>query len=164
MVYKPIVGTLGYILSKDRKQVLLIHRNKRDQDPHFGKYNGVGGKLEPNEDVLTCMKREIFEEVGINCLSTEFRGTIHWKGFGPNRESWLGFVFLITDFSGSPFTSNLEGDLEWIDLERMEDLPMWDGDRYFLPLVFDEKKAPFYAYLVYESGKASIWKCLRNPS
>ncbi|CDZ81240.1 hypothetical protein BN1013_01775 [Candidatus Rubidus massiliensis] len=58
MPYKPILGTLGYVLSPDHKSVLLVHRNARKGDYHHGKYNGLGGKMESNEDVVTCMQRE----------------------------------------------------------------------------------------------------------
>ena len=51
MPYQPIVATLCYVLSPDRRQVLRIHRNTRPDDQHLGKYNGLGGKLEANEDV-----------------------------------------------------------------------------------------------------------------
>ncbi len=64
MPYTPIVGTLGYILSPDGERVLLVHRNARPDDESFGKYNGLGGKLEADEDVATCMVREIREEAG----------------------------------------------------------------------------------------------------
>ncbi len=67
MPYTPIVGTLGYILSPDRSQVLLVHRNARADDQHLGKYNGLGGKLEADEDVVAGMRREILEEAGIQC-------------------------------------------------------------------------------------------------
>ena len=49
MPYTPIVATLGYVLSPDGKHVLMVHRNKRDDDDHLGKYNGLGGKLEDDE-------------------------------------------------------------------------------------------------------------------
>ena len=32
MPYQPILGTLGYILSPDKKKVLLIHRNSRPEE------------------------------------------------------------------------------------------------------------------------------------
>ena len=44
--YTPILATLGYILSPSGKEVLLVHRNKRPNDAHLGKYNGLGGKVE----------------------------------------------------------------------------------------------------------------------
>ena len=65
MPYTPIVATLGYVLSSDRSQVLLVHRNARADDQHLGKYNGLGGKMDADEDVVACMQREIREEAGI---------------------------------------------------------------------------------------------------
>ena len=50
-LHKPIVSTLGFILSTDRKSVLMVHRTYRDDDENLGKYNGIGGKLERDEDV-----------------------------------------------------------------------------------------------------------------
>ena len=55
---------LGYLLSPDGREVLLVHRNKRPGDPHLGKYNGLGGKLDPGEDVVSCLRREVREESG----------------------------------------------------------------------------------------------------
>src|SRR5215469_12426018 len=57
MPYTPIVATLGYVLSPDRSKVLMIHRNARQDDQHLGKYNGLGGKMEPGEDIAECMRR-----------------------------------------------------------------------------------------------------------
>ncbi len=63
MAYTPIVGTLGYVISPDRQRTLLIHRNARADDDHLGKFNGLGGKMEPAEHVVSCMRREIREEL-----------------------------------------------------------------------------------------------------
>ena len=133
MPYTPILATLGFVLSPDHRRVLLVHRNARPDDAHFGKYNGLGGKMEPGEDALSCMRREIREEAGIECTSLQLRGTINWPGFGKNGEDWLGFLFVIMAFDGVAHSHNEEGMLEWIELERLMDLPMWEGDRLFLP-------------------------------
>jgi len=162
MTYQPILGTLGYVLSKDKKQTLLVHRNKREDDQHLGKYNGLGGKMEVYEDALSCIKREIKEEADIDCLSIKMRGTINWTGFGPNGENWLGFIFLIDEYSGTPLDSNIEGTLEWINLENLSELPMWEGDRHFLPLVFDNTPQLFHGYMPYEDGKPLGWSFSRE--
>ena len=86
MPYTPILATLGYVMSPDGRQVLLIHRNRRPEDPHFGKYNGLGGKLDAGEDVVAGLRREIREEAGIECDTILLRGTISWPGFGKNGE------------------------------------------------------------------------------
>ena len=79
MIYTPILATLGYVMSPDGSRVLMVHRNKRDGDQHIGKYNGIGGKLQDDEDVIACMKREVREEAGIECTQLVLRGTISWQ-------------------------------------------------------------------------------------
>lgn len=161
MMYKPIIGTLGYILTPDRQETLLIHRNARQDDQHLGKYNGLGGKMKSGEDVVTCMTREIYEESGLRCTEMSLRGTINWTGFGPNGEDWLGFIFLITSFKGNVKKSNEEGDLAWHPVATIFTLPMWEGDRYFLPLVFDGDPRPFHGYMPYDGGRPLSWQYSR---
>lgn len=158
MPYTPIVGTLGYVFSPDGKRVLLIHRNARPDDQHLGKYNGLGGKMEPAEDVVACMKREIREEAGIECESLRLCGTISWPGFGANGEDWLGFIFRIDRFTGTPLTANAEGTLEWVEIERVFELPLWEGDKYFLPLVFANDPRQFHGVMPYRDGKPVGWE------
>ena len=74
MPYTPILATLGYVFSLDRQRVLMVHRNARASDPHFGKYNGLGGKLNQGEDVVAGMEREIREEAGIECEALDLAG------------------------------------------------------------------------------------------
>ena len=161
MPYTPIVATLGYVLSPDGRQALLIHRNAREDDQHLGKYNGLGGKLEPDEDVVAGMRREILEEAGIVCEEMVLRGTISWPGFGRQGEDWLGFLFVVTRYSGEPFTQNPEGTLEWVDVDRIMDLPLWDGDREFLPLVFDDDPRAFHGVMPYRDGRMVSWRYSR---
>lgn len=160
-MYTPILAGLGFILSDDGKYTLLVHRNKRKNDHHFGKFNGLGGKMEPGEDIAACIKREIEEEAGIKVLDLELRGTINWQGFGRKGEDWFGFIFLINKYIGSPKNSNEEGDLVWRKIEDLESLPMWEGDRFFLPLVFDGEKKVFHGYMPYKDGSPIGWSYSR---
>ena len=161
MPYTPIVATLGYVLSPDGARVLMLHRNTRADDHHLGKYNGLGGKIEPDEDVLAGMRREIMEEAGIDCTALSLRGTISWPGFGKHGEDWLGFVFVVTAFTGTPLDANPEGTLEWVDIDQLHTLPMWEGDREFLPLVFDDDPRPFHGVMPYRDGKMVSWRYSR---
>lgn len=161
MPYCPIVATLGYVLSADRQRVLLVHRNARADDQHLGKYNGLGGKVEADEDVMAGMRREIMEEAGIHCEAMQMRGTVSWPGFGKNGEDWLGFIFLIETFSGEPFKQNPEGSLEWVALDAVAALPLWEGDRHFLPLVFDADLRPFHGVMPYRDGRMVSWSFSR---
>lgn len=169
MPYTPIIGTLAYIVEDNR--VLLVHRNRRSDDQHLGKWNGLGGKLEPGEDLAAGVRRELLEEAGVHVTAMSLRGTVSWPGFGPNGEDWLGAVFLVTAFTGTPNKNNPEGDLEWIPLSRLitacdDDesvrdsaaLPMWEGDRFFLPLVFDGDPRVFHGVMPYSDGRPTAWR------
>ncbi len=160
-MYKPIIGTLGYILSSDKKETLLIHRITRQNDVHMNKYNGLGGKMHSNEDVLSCLKREVWEEAGIECGKVLMRGTINWTGFGANNEDWLGFIFRIESFRGTPNIENEEGVLDWYPINRLHELPMWKGDRNFLPMVFDQDPRIFHGYMPYRNGQPMSWSYVR---
>jgi 8-oxo-dGTP diphosphatase len=161
MPYTPILATLGYVLSDDGRQVLLVHRNARADDQHLGKYNGLGGKLEADEDIVAGMRREILEEAGIGCEDLQLRGTISWPGFGKGGEDWFGFLFLVTRHSGEAFRDNVEGELEWVDIARIGELPLWEGDRHFLPLVFDGDPRPFHGVMPYRDGRLVSWSFSR---
>ncbi|MHB1351124.1 MAG: NUDIX hydrolase [Desulfobulbaceae bacterium] len=161
-MYAPIIGTLAYILSPERTHVLLVRRTARPHDHHFGKYNGLGGKLKPDEDVLSGLTREIREEAGIECEEVRLRGTVNWPGFGPEGEHWLGFIFLVSRFSGTPHTRNEEGELAWHVLEDLANLPMWEGDKYFLPLVFDDDPRTFHGHMPYKNGQPLSWSYRRG--
>jgi 8-oxo-dGTP diphosphatase len=157
MPFTPILATLGYILSSDGREVLLIHRNRRPDDAHFGKYNGLGGKLEAHEDVVSGLRREIREESGLHCVSFQLRGTISWSGFGKHGEDWFGFIFLIDTWTGTPLEQSPEGSLSWVSVDKILTLPLWEGDHYFLPLVFDRKISQFHGVMPYAQGKPLSW-------
>jgi 8-oxo-dGTP diphosphatase len=156
MPYTPIVATLGYVLSPDRSRVLLVHRCRRPEDAHLGKYNGLGGKLEREEDVAACMRREVLEESGVEVTEMRLRGTVSWPGFGTGGEDWLGFLFLITRFTGEPRREGPDGPLEWVEVSRLHEVPMWEGDRHFLPLVFGPGPQ-FHGVMPYRHGKPVGW-------
>lgn len=160
-MYTPIIATLAYILSPDHKQTLLVHRNKRPEDQHLGKYNGLGGKMLADEDIYQCLVREVFEEANIYCEQAVLKGTINWTGFGPQGENWFGFIYRVERFSGIPATANEEGDLRWIDVADILKLPMWEGDKYFLPLVFDDDPRIFHGFMPYHDARPISWNYSR---
>ncbi len=169
MTFRPIVGTLGYLWDRSSDQVLLIRRNARPDDDHFGKVNGLGGKLEADESVIEGLRRELREEAIVELTSFALRGTITWTNFGPARQEWLGFIFTIDGWTGTPPDTNPEGALEWVsrtDLlaacnpdnnDAAERLPLWAGDRHFIPLVFDDDPRAFHGTMPYDGDRPLAW-------
>lgn len=167
MTFTPLIGSLAYLWDQRRDDVLMVKRNARPTDDHFGKMNGLGGKLEQDESVVDCLRREISEESGLTITSFQLRGTITWSNFGPKLEPWLAFIFLVDGWSGTPPTENEEGDLVWVPRPVLldacvnpdeTDIPLWAGDRHFIPLVFDEDQRCFHGTMPYENDKPLSWE------
>lgn len=157
----PILNTCVYVLSPDRTRLLLMHRNKSTDDWHFGKYLGLGGKVEAGEDVVTCAQREVAEESGLTVESMVLRGTVLWPGFaGPDRNV-MGFIFRVDAFSGEPHQGNREGTLEWVPIDRLTTLPMWESDHEWLPMVLDADPRQFHGVMPYQDGKMVAWSFQR---
>lgn len=149
--YAPVLTTLAYVVRDGR--VLMCHRIARDTDEQYGKWNGLGGKLEQGEDAATGIIRELREEAGIVPTAMTLRGTLNWPGFSGPDGHVFGLVFLVTAFEGEPPERNVEGDLTWIPVADLIGLDIWEGDRYFLPLLFDEDPRPFHAVIPYADGR-----------
>ena len=149
----PVLTTLAFVRHPDGERVLMVHRTARPGDEQLGKYNGLGGKLERDEDVVACLRRELREEAGIEATELRLRGTVSWPGFGRNGEDHFGFIFVVDSFTGEPPDHNEEGVLVWQPISALDELPMWEGDRHFLPLVFDPAIEQFHAVLPYVDGR-----------
>ncbi|MFI5345958.1 MAG: NUDIX domain-containing protein [Elusimicrobiota bacterium] len=144
---KPVVATLCYIRAAGR--TLMLHRNKKPGDVHRGKYNGLGGKLDAGESPDECVIREIREESGLNLLDSRLRGVLTFPAF-KDGEDWIVFVYTATRFEGE-IGECPEGTLEWVDDAKILDLPLWEGDRVFLPWLDGERF--FSAKFVYRDGR-----------
>jgi 8-oxo-dGTP diphosphatase len=168
--YTPILGTLVYVLNPNEKTVLLVHRTARTDDEQFGKWNGLGGKVHADEGIVASARRELYEEALIEPTDMRLRGTVSWPGFGRNGEDWFGFLFLVTSWQGDVPTANEEGTLHWIPLAKVLDaasadqatrlasgLDFYEGDRHFLPLVFDAEAAAFHGVMPYANGRPVSW-------
>jgi 8-oxo-dGTP diphosphatase len=140
------LATLCYL--RRAGKTLMVYRNKKPNDMHMGKWNGLGGKLDPGESPEECAVREVFEESGLHANELILKGFLTFPNFS-NEEDWYAFVYLIPSFSGS-LVDSPEGDLRWIDNEMLLDLNLWEGDRIFLPLL--DRRGVFSGKFVYKNG------------
>lgn len=141
---KQTFTTLCYV-EKDGKY-LMLHRTKKEHDINKDKYIGIGGHIEHGETPTECIKREALEETGLILKNPRLRGLIT---FVIDDLDEYSFLYTCTDFEGV-LTECREGDLEWIEKDRIYDLPLWEGDKVFFKLL-DEEEAFFSLKLVYEN-------------
>jgi 8-oxo-dGTP diphosphatase len=113
----------------------MLFRNKKQNDYHEGKWNGLGGKLEPHESPEECAVREVFEESGLKVKKLEYKGHITFPMFD-GKDDWYVFLYNVFEFSGE-LISSPEGTLEWIDNCDLMSLNLWEGDKIFMPLLYE---------------------------
>lgn len=140
------LATLCYV--RKNEKTLMLHRVKKQNDIHEGKWNGLGGKMEPGETPEECARREVFEEAGLIVHELIFKGILTFPLFA-HDEDWYAFVFTTDDFEGELIDS-VEGNLRWIETERLPELELWEGDRQFLPLL--DRPGFFSGKFVYKNG------------
>ena len=126
--------TLCYI-EKDNK-VLLLYRNKKKNDLNEGKWIGVGGKFEEKESPDECLIREVKEETGLTLTKYRLRCLVTFVS--DKWETEHMYVYTATDFIGK-LKQCKEGELHWVDIKKMSDLPTWEGDKLFLDRMKKEK-------------------------
>lgn len=127
----------------------MVHRIKKADDIHQGKWNGLGGKLEPGETPEECARREILEESGLRALNLKMKGFLTFPVFARD-EDWYAFVFVVDEFDGQLIESP-EGQLEWIEDGRLLALELWEGDRYFLAWL--DRPGFFSGKFIYQHGR-----------
>jgi len=123
------LATLCYIRHQGR--TLMMHRIKKAGDIHFGKWNGLGGKLFPGETPDECVVREVKEESGLSLKSPRLHGFLTFPGFNGD-DDWYVWVFTATQFTGR-LSESPEGVLSWIPNKDLLKLPLWPGDKIFIP-------------------------------
>ena len=138
--------SLCYITQGD--QVLMLHRVKKENDINKDKWIGIGGKFLPGETPEACVLREALEETGLTLTRYQFRGIVDFSADGTEEQMYL--------YTADRFEGDLkecdEGDLQWVSREFLCNLPMWEGDKIFLDLLW-ENTPFFHLSLEYKKGR-----------
>lgn len=151
-----LISTVCYI--RNDEDWLMLHRTKKANDVNHGKWIGVGGKLIAGETPHETMLREVFEETGLIPDSYSLRGLLTFV-YAAKAPEYI-FVYRATSTSRD-YTPCDEGTLAWIPESQILSLPLWDGDKLFLPPVLTDQtdQAFFSLKVVYDEADRLIeWR------
>lgn len=109
------------------EQILLQNRVKAD----WQGYALPGGHVEPGESIVDAVVREIREETGLLLRRVSLRGV---KQFPIDSGRYVVFLFYSEDFEGELHSSE-EGRVEWIDRNRIAQLPTVDDFEELLTVI-----------------------------
>ena len=97
--------------------------------------------------------REVYEETGLEAKYLHKIGKVDFF-FGPGKTpDWVVYVFYSSCFSGELVPSE-EGRLEWFKISDIPYDDMWEDDRYWLPLMFEDKE--FSGIFHYDEGELNL--------
>lgn len=130
---------------------LMLHRVKKKKDVNKDKWIGVGGKFEPGEDALTCVMREVQEETGYTMQAPRYRAIVDF--YCPPWQPERMHLYTCDTFTGTPHPCN-EGDLVWVAKDKVQSLPIWQGDKLFFDLL--DRGAEFFHLELFYDGDALV--------
>lgn len=145
-----MLTTLCYI--QKQNQVLMLHRTKKENDLNADKWIGVGGKFEDFESPEECLVREVKEETGLELVKYDFRGIVTFTNYHNYTEHM--FLYSSNEFIGNISEECREGCLEWVDKDKIMDLNLWAGDRYFLEKLLNND--PFFMMKLSYTGEELV--------
>ena len=138
---------------------LMLHRTKKVNDENHDKWIGVGGKFEEGESPEECMLREVTEETGLSLTHWRYRGIVTFVS-----DQWGGEYMHL--FTADGFTGQIkscdEGELEWVEKQRLLSLPIWEGDKIFLRLLDSEQ--PFFSLKLRYQGERLVAAALNGKA
>lgn len=156
-----IPRTLSFITHGD--DVLLMMRGLHKR-VFPGKYNGLGGHIERDEDPLASARREVEEESGLSVPDLRLRGLINIDAGAASS----GILLLV--FTGQATHQDVglcdEGTLEWVPLatwrdktaQMVEDLPL------LLPRLFGHGATQelFFAHASYDTQDRLVMRFMTD--
>lgn len=152
-----INSTLCYI-ENDRNEYLMLHRVKKKNDMNQDKWLGVGGKFEDGESPDECVLREVQEETGLTLTDYRYRAVITFTSDQWDTEYM--HLFTAAGYSGVIKECD-EGNLEWVPKSKVQELPIWEGDKLFFRLI-DDSNSPFFSLKLRYEGEVLVYAALNG--
>jgi len=125
--YHNAAPTAGCVIVRDGKALVT----KRAREPEKGRFDIPGGFLEPDEDPVTGLAREVDEELSMKItvdLSDLIQATPH--RYGADGDWVLALGFVARDPVGEPKPADDVEEVRWVALDELDEIDFaWEHDR-----------------------------------
>ena len=145
------VGAVGVIPVTDDGKVIIERQFRYPLNEVITEI--PAGKLDSKtEDRLEAAKRELKEETGLENLPLSYRGIVTFV----SNEYGTEYMHLFTsnEYDGEINYDCDEGKLEWVKKEKINSLPIWEGDKIFLALL--DQNVPFFSLKLCYKGDSLV--------
>lgn len=139
----------------------MLHRVKKENDVNKDKWIGIGGHFEAGESPEDCICREAMEETGLELRELRFRGIVTFCFKKPETaeeetvwDDWEYMCLFTATVDDEKLSECNEGDLEWVNKERIPELNLWEGDKIFFRLLAEGE--PFFSLKLCYHGEKLI--------
>lgn len=135
VLVEPLHQVTLVLLLKEGEILLAMKKRGFGQ----GKWNGVGGKANPNETILEAAIRETEEEIGVTPVNLQEAGIINFfhpyssKGKAINQQV---HVFISSEWVGDPIETE-EMKPKWFNYEEIPYQEMWWDDEIWFPIILN---------------------------
>jgi len=135
---------------------ILLFKRSDDSKVFPGFWSIPGGHVDEGEDVLTAIIREVKEETGIDVSSKNVKLKYHALHNHLDRdEMWIIFGFRVDVDQNYDVVNTHEGDSEWIDLDKLQEMEIFPPVAYYLKHALNAQSGLMYNYSHWEGAKLS---------
>lgn len=145
------------LIIKDREVLLL-------KKPRYGWYAMPGGKMEHGESVQESVVREVQEETGLLIKNPQLYSVATMtKASAPKpRDEWMMFTFMTDQFAGKLVEESPEGELEWIPIAEIDQIPTAPSDRFIHQFLLKNKQHLYASFDLDESDQLISYRLNKN--
>lgn len=127
---------LNLVLIRRGDEVLLGYKKRGFGQ---GQWNGLGGKVEEGETIEQAARREVLEEVGIQCGELKKFGIVECDYRNVEKPMVMEIhQYECTDFTGEPKETD-EIRPQWFKMSEYPVDQAWPDDRYWVPVYLEGK-------------------------
>jgi 8-oxo-dGTP pyrophosphatase MutT (NUDIX family) len=131
-------ATLAYLIKKNNGRISDVCLAMKKRGFGAGRWNGVGGKVMPDETIEDAAKRETQEEIGVDIK--EMTKVAELSFYFPHNSDWNQMVHVyFSEHWDKDIAESEEMAPKWFSVSDLPYSIMWPDDEFWFPQVLEGK-------------------------